>query len=412
MSPMRTLLVLCLLLALAGCGGSSNSAANNSSGSSGGSGGSGGSTPPSAVNVQPITVNAGLFNKYANGAFASVTICVPGSTNCQTIDNVLVDTGSYGLRLISSLVTLPLTNEKDANGNSLANCIQYVDKSYNWGPVAIADVKLAGETASSVPLELIGGGGLPAAPSQCSGTDGKPESTAQDLGANGILGIGPYQQDCGLACTLSGSSNPGVYFTCTASTCNVASVPLAQQVQNPVFSFSTDNNGVILQLPAVNPPGATSVPGSMIFGIGTQSNNSLGSATAYMLDNSGDITVTYNGQPYSKSYVDSGSNAYFFLDSNSTGMPMCKSANSFYCPASAKDFNVTVSGTNGASNPVTFTIANAESLFQTPNAALPQLGGDSPNTFDFGLPFFYGRSVAYGYENHTTPAGNGPFVAF
>ena len=47
-----------------------------------------GTTPPStnvvaapAQNVQPITVNAGPANNYANGLFTSVTICVPGSTS-------------------------------------------------------------------------------------------------------------------------------------------------------------------------------------------------------------------------------------------------------------------------------------------------------------------------------------------
>ena len=57
-----------------------------------------------AQNVQPITVNAGPANNYANGLFTSVTICVPGSaSNCQTIDGVLVDTGSSGLRILSSV---------------------------------------------------------------------------------------------------------------------------------------------------------------------------------------------------------------------------------------------------------------------------------------------------------------------
>ena len=67
-----------------------------------------GTTPPSTnviatptQNVQPITVNAGPANNYANGLFTSVTICVPASTvSCQTIDGVLVDTGSSGLRVL------------------------------------------------------------------------------------------------------------------------------------------------------------------------------------------------------------------------------------------------------------------------------------------------------------------------
>lgn len=32
----------------------------------------------------------------------SVTVCVPGTSNCVTIDNVQVDTGSQGLRVLAS----------------------------------------------------------------------------------------------------------------------------------------------------------------------------------------------------------------------------------------------------------------------------------------------------------------------
>jgi hypothetical protein len=40
--------------------------------------------------------------------FTSVTICVPGQSSCQTIGGVLVDTGSSGLRLLGSAVSLTL----------------------------------------------------------------------------------------------------------------------------------------------------------------------------------------------------------------------------------------------------------------------------------------------------------------
>ena len=39
-----------------------------------------------------------------NILYVNVTICAPGSTtNCQTIDHVQVDTGSQGLRILSSV---------------------------------------------------------------------------------------------------------------------------------------------------------------------------------------------------------------------------------------------------------------------------------------------------------------------
>jgi hypothetical protein len=67
----------------------------------GGSGSSSTGTPFSgnnaAQNSVTLTIDGGppgIAPSYADAAFASVTVCVPGTTNCQTIDHVLVDTGS------------------------------------------------------------------------------------------------------------------------------------------------------------------------------------------------------------------------------------------------------------------------------------------------------------------------------
>src|SRR5512133_2572667 len=85
-------------------------------------GGSGGETAPApaaaapsgnaiaaaAANVHPISVDPGLGGN-VNLAFASVTLCAPGSSsNCQTIDNITVDTGSSGLRILSSALSASL----------------------------------------------------------------------------------------------------------------------------------------------------------------------------------------------------------------------------------------------------------------------------------------------------------------
>ena len=63
-------------------------------------------------------------------------------------------------------------------------------------------------------------------------------------------------------------------------------VTAAQQVPNPVSLFTStgDDNGVLIQLPSV-PNGGSAPPlnGSLIFGIGTESNNALGSATVYQV---------------------------------------------------------------------------------------------------------------------------------
>jgi hypothetical protein len=92
-------------------------------------------------------------------------------------------------------------------------------------------------------------------------------------------------------------SNPGLYYECPTSGCVVTAEALAQQVQNPVTLFATDNNGVMVELPAVGAP-ETSVSGSLIFGIGTRSNNGLNGATVCTVDANGNFITTYQGQSY------------------------------------------------------------------------------------------------------------------
>src|SRR5216684_9220226 len=108
----------------------------------------------SGSNIQPITVNSGPTANYANGAFTSLTVCVPGTSTCQTIDGVLVDTGSSGLRLLSSALTLALPQQNTAGGNPVVECLPFLG-SYTWGPVRTADVQMAGEKASAVPIQVL-----------------------------------------------------------------------------------------------------------------------------------------------------------------------------------------------------------------------------------------------------------------
>src|SRR5579862_8134769 len=76
-----------------------------------------------ASNVQAISVNTGPDLNYVDGAFTSVTVCVPGSaTNCQTITGILVDTGSSGLRILSSALSISLPQQTGSGGNPIAEC--------------------------------------------------------------------------------------------------------------------------------------------------------------------------------------------------------------------------------------------------------------------------------------------------
>jgi hypothetical protein len=70
---------------------------------------------------------------------------------------------------------------------------------------------------------------------------------------------------------------------------------------------------------------------------------------------------------------------------------------------------------------VSFTLQNAATLLNTSDAVLPDIGGNPdlfsglnpyPQSFDFGLPFFYGRSVYTAIEGRNAGGTTGPYFAF
>ena len=175
-------------------------------------------TPPTTPtnNVAPLVVDGGPTGSgNVNTSFTTVTVCVPGTSNCQTIDHVLVDTGSVGLRLLSAgaaggqlNLSLPpvigLVNQAP-----LSECAPFVS-GFLWGPLVQADVLTlpdgTGEQASNIPIQVVGQPGQPSPPVACS-SSGVDLGTLHALGANGILGIGVFAADCGIWCgRLLGSS--------------------------------------------------------------------------------------------------------------------------------------------------------------------------------------------------------------
>jgi hypothetical protein len=373
-------------------------------------------TPPQ--NTVAVTVDGGPTGATGqfNVPYVSVTVCRPGTTVCQTIDHIMVDTGSYGLRLIAPLdSTLALPAVTSTTGAAVGECGQFVS-GYTWGAVVQADIKLGGETASAQSVQVIGQapGSSTTVPSTCTST-GSNLGTVAALGANGILGVGLFQQDCGSACVASAVS--GTYYACSSTgsgTCTAVAMPLAQQVGNPVAAFASDNNGVVLTMPTVNTGGATTLAGTLTFGIGTQDNNALGSATRYAANANGYFTVVYKGTTMSSSFIDSGSNGLFF---NDTTIATCKTSTDFYCPASPLTLSATTMAyDSSASSTISFMVEDIDKLDASvvaawvggPNGTLSGRHPTGGNAFDLGLPFFFGRTVYVGNELNAT----GPYWAY
>jgi hypothetical protein len=357
-----------------------------------------------------VSVNAGPtaltgYNS-ANQLYADIKLCVPGTSTCQVLNYVVVDTGSSGLRVVGSQLSLALPQLGNGLDN-YAECMQFLD-GYSWGSVRSADIYIAGKQAPGVPIQVIGDTAIPGVPGPCART-GTPGQTVADIGGYAILGISSLVQDCGPTCVTS--PTVGLYYTCSNVSCSQATIPLASQVANPVASFGSDNNGTLIQLPSVPAGGAPSVSGSLIFGIGTAANNGLGSAKVYSIDPSLlTFTTRFNSASYN-GFLDTGSTGYFFVDGS---LSPCTFSVGYYCPSGTTALNATVQAVSGGNEvAISFSVANADQLSSS-YSAFNDLGGSiSPETyFDWGMPFFFGRSVFTAIEGADTPGGTGPYFAF
>ncbi len=434
--------LLAALLLLAGCGGGGGSTPTSTTTSSS-SGTSTGTTTTTTTttptNLVTLTVDsgpAGLDYVQDNVGYVTITLCPPGSaTNCQTIDHIAVDTGSSGLRVLASSLNASLLaampQETDTSGNPVGECLVFVD-GYVFGSVRTADFTIGGEKVASLALQVIGDSGpFQTVPSNCSSGGGTNQGTFQNFGANGLLGVGPEATDCGSLCATDAGSGAAIYYDCPSAGCgsiiarSASTTAPFQQLPNPVAAFAVDNNGVIISLPSAPANGEATLTGTLYFGIGTQTNNALGSATVFTTTTSasrlgtGFISVAFNGQTLDESYIDSGTTVYVFSDSS---LQACSNSeySGLYCPASPTSLTAEVIGQNAASEIVDFTIANAETLLSNSYAVLPDLGGNPdlfsgdeiPSSFAFGLPFFYGRTVYTAIEGRTAGGVSGPYFAF
>jgi len=348
---------------------------------------------------------------FINSLCASVTICQPNTSNCQTISDILVDTGAQGLRIFASAITVPLT-PATSGGQPIGECA-FFGSLTAWGSIQIASVVLAGEPAVQVPIQVINptfagqynSNGTPTAGgNRCA--VGVVESTPANSGFNGLLGVGLFKND----------GQP--YYSCNGTTCTPIALPANQQVQNPVALLPVDNNGVVIQLPGVGSSGAAAITGSLILGIGTQSNNQPSGVTVYPSNNCGRFITMYKGTTFQSApnctggaFLDTGSNALFFPDGT---IPACSGGLAdFYCPAATLNLTATTMGASGSpSGTVNFQVANTTTLVSTGNTVFNNLAGPVTGFFDWGMPFFLGRTVFIGISGQNSVLGTGPFWAY
>ena len=381
----------------------------------------------------------------------TVTICQPGTSTCQSISNILLDTGSFGLRIFGSVISPTLTPISCNGSGTLAECVTYGDGSSDWGPVETAKVTLAGEPSVTMPIQVINQN-FSGPPSQCTAAGGSnPDLDADSANSpyNGILGVGPEPQDCGSLCATSNDVEQ--YYCCSGSSCSPILAPTNQQVTNPVSVLPTDNNGVILTLPSLTNHQATSIEanttnanGGLYFGIGTQTNNipattGLNILDAAENDSIGNDAFSTQFNAYGTcnipGFIDSGSSALFVPPPADNSLPDCSSAaggsegsyyEGLYCPTfNAFSLPLSFTATNfslapgSSTNTATFYVNNAFQLLTNDGSMMVfddftgSAGTGSDAYFDWGLPFFFGRTIYVGIDGTTNQTiGTGPYWAY
>jgi hypothetical protein len=263
--------------------------------------------------------------------------------------------------------------------------------------------------------------GAGAAPPATCGANGTLINGVSGFGANGILGVGVFAQDCGSACVSASTPLPLYYGCSTAGVCSAENAALAAQVTNPVAMFAADNNGIIVNLPNLqNANGDASIQGELIFGIGTQTDNALPATGLTVLgaDANGDFKAAYNGgTTLLPALIDSGTDAYWFDDPT---IPVCPAATygvfgGYYCPVQHPQSVFAVNtgvGVNNASSTVNFAIADPSTFVANAAAFLNLAGGSASKRFLWGMPFFYGRKVYIGIDQRVSGNYTGPYYAY
>jgi hypothetical protein len=362
-------------------------------------------------NVIPVTISRGPNNNYMNGLFGSITICKPGTTTCTVVDNVIYDTGSVGVRVLNSALPANfLTPNVDSNGKTINECEAFAD-GYTWGDVGNATVKLGNLTSQVLPVQIIAQSNF-SVPSACS-SNGVSENSLQSLGAQGIIGIGLWQNDCGTAC--SNNTNNNLYYSCDSNGCISTTIPIAQQVGNPVSFLTSYNNGTIISLPPISTTGAKNTVGSIFLGIGNATNNTFSNLNTVNTNNYGLININYKGIDYANSFLDSGSSIYGIIDSS---IPQCTGTYAgLFCPNTTQVVNIVASNSNKTQNiNSVIYFDNADSLLSTGNNAFYNIGQVVNSSFitglDLGLSFYFGKTIATGIEGTSSNLGTGSFFAF
>lgn len=393
---MKKIIITLSLITLAGCnsGSDSSSSNNNQNQISGG------------IPIQVSANSTGVCSNL-NSPCVSLNVCDSNGNNCSTINNILVDTGSYGLRVFGNLLSNQTKNALNpilVNNNPVGECVSYGDGSQNWGGINLGIVKFTDSIqTSSIPIQIIDSSFM-TAPSNCWNRT----TSANNFGYNGVLGVGLYQYD------------GGSYYSCSQNGCtSILNYKQTNEVMNPIYALPNSNNGLTLSFNNISSSGTNSLTGTLLFGVGTNESNTMNPSNVYSANLSSlgipMFSSLYNNNNYF-SFLDSGTNTLGIVNS---GITLCNNPYSdFLCPTSNMNLTIQNENSSGQLISTNINIANMNNLINSGNSVFNNIGSELPNSFngvqviDYGLPFFIGKNVQLIYDGKTSNIGNGPAWAW
>ncbi|GAB5098094.1 hypothetical protein YK56LOC_38100 [Caballeronia sp. HLA56] len=147
----------------------------------------------------------------------------------------------------------------------------------------------------------------------------------------------------------------------------------------------------MLNVQAVPESGASATPGTLTLGIATRSNNALDVTDVIDLAPDGTFTTVWNGQSYSASYFDTGTEEYYFA-TPPAGVHAC---GAHWCAAPEAALSATLKGQTTEAT-AKFRVGDSTSLINSGKGAFRNIAivaNKDSRAFVWGMPFFIGRKV-------------------
>ncbi len=366
-----------------------------------------------ADNIVPVAVRQLSHGGKCNKLFVEVTVC-NAAQQCRTVPDVLVDTGSPGLRLKrEALGGLELDAVRTEDQRPLGNWSHFGSGEL-WGTMHWAQVRIGHlATTEAIPIELFD---RPSPEESLPAGYGSADLRGKLTRAagNGILGISSHRH------------SPYGYFVfvgagSTGGSDDWAPVRLdkVRKLANPIMHFPAPyDTGSVIRLPEVNwRHGQRSAQGWLGFGLGppTAALFPPGSRViAHEFDRHHRIPVTLAKRRLDV-MVDSGTNL-LVLDLEHLGLARHSRFENCYDPAIPTPIALAVRCAVGKvklAHPLRVGPADRLNKMYRGYAVLPTIASwpDPRKVIKarkkkanvLGLPFFYGRSVATGLRGAVNP---------